>query len=130
VLALRIGLSLLAFHLAAYGYLHALAAPWSMISMRILSLDDEPAQETLIDEILPSEGHQVHIVNDGNQAIRLLETNLVDLILLDCHVPGISGLDVLGWIRERIDRELPVLFLTNRTREDELVAEFNAGADD
>ncbi|KAF1036134.1 MAG: Sensory transduction protein regX3 [Burkholderia lata] len=98
--------------------------------MRILSLDDEPAQAALIDEILSGEGHQVHVVNDGNQAIRLLETHLVDLVLLDWHVPGISGLDVLGWIRERIGRELPVLFLTNRAREDELVAALNAGADD
>ncbi|MDR8732126.1 response regulator transcription factor [Burkholderia pseudomultivorans] len=98
--------------------------------MRILSLDDEPAQAALVHAILSDEGHDVHSVRDGAQAIRFLETYVVDLVLLDWHVPGLSGLDVLGWIRERIGKELPVLFLSNRAREDELVAALNAGADD
>ncbi len=98
--------------------------------MRILSLDDEPAQAAFIHEILSSEGHDVHSVSIGTEAIRFLETDVADLVVLDWHMPGISGLEVLSWIRERIGRELPVLFLTNRTREDELVVALNAGADD
>ncbi|KWO76628.1 response regulator transcription factor [Burkholderia ubonensis] len=98
--------------------------------MRILSLDDEPVQAALIRDILSNEGYDVVSIATGAQAIRFLETNVVDLVVLDWNIPDISGLEVLVWIRSRIGKELPVLFLTNRVREDQLVVALEAGADD
>jgi two-component system phosphate regulon response regulator PhoB len=72
----------------------------------------------------------VQSVRDGSQAIRYLENTTIDLLVLDWHVPNISGVEVLGWVRERLGRELPVLFVTNRVLEDEIVAALDAGADD
>ncbi len=101
-----------------------------MVSKRILSLDDEPAQADLIRDVLTSEGFDVHSVTTGAQAIRFLEANAVGLVLLDWKIPDISGLEVLAWIRARFGRELPVLFVTNRSGEDQLVVALEAGADD
>jgi two-component system, OmpR family, phosphate regulon response regulator PhoB len=98
--------------------------------MKILSLEDDRAQSELIQVALSAEGHEVQSVREGSQAIRYLENATADLLVLDWQVSDISGLEVLGWVRERIGRDLPVLFLTNRTREDETIAALNAGADD
>ncbi|WP_175958566.1 response regulator transcription factor [Burkholderia sp. BCC0405] len=98
--------------------------------MRILSLDDEPVQAELILDVLSSEGFDVRSVATGDQAIRFLEIEVVDLIVLDWKIPGISGLEVLSWIRTRFGRELPVLFVSNQGDEDHLVVALEAGADD
>jgi two-component system phosphate regulon response regulator PhoB len=98
--------------------------------MEILSLEDDRAQAELIVMSLSAEGHNVWSFQEGRQVIRHLETATADLLLLDWQVADISGLEVLGWVRERLGRELPVLFLTNKTREDEVVTALSAGADD
>ncbi|QCP54454.1 response regulator transcription factor [Trinickia violacea] len=98
--------------------------------MEILSLEDDHAQAELIVTSLQAEGHNVWTFSEGRQVIRHLETATVDLLVLDWQVSDISGLDVLGWVRERIGRDLPVLFVTNRSREDEIVTALSAGADD
>src|SRR5579871_3454204 len=101
-----------------------------IVAMKILSLEDDHAQSELIQIVLSAEGHEVQTVREGSQAIRYLESATADLLILDWQVSDISGLEVLGWVRERIGRKLPVLFLTNRTREDETITALNAGADD
>ncbi len=98
--------------------------------MKILSLEDDPTQAELIAIILRSEGYDVYTFREGSKAIRYLENATADLLVLDWRVPDISGLDVLGWVRERIGKDLPVLFLTNHVREDETVVALDAGADD
>jgi two-component system, OmpR family, phosphate regulon response regulator PhoB len=98
--------------------------------MKILCLEDDPGQLELVLTILRAEGHDVVQFHEGSQVIRYLESSTAELLVLDWEVPNISGLDVLGWVRERVGRELPVLFLTNRMREEEIVAALNAGADD
>lgn len=98
--------------------------------MRILSLDDEPVQAALIRDTLITEGFDVRSAAAGAEAIRFLETDTVDLVVLDWNLPDISGLEVLAWIRARFGREMPVLFLTNRVCEDQLVVALGAGADD
>ncbi|WDD92216.1 response regulator transcription factor [Burkholderia sp. FERM BP-3421] len=98
--------------------------------MRILSLDDEPSQAQLIRETLITEGFDVRSAVASAEAIRFLETDIFDLVVLDWNLPDMSGLEVLAWIRARVGRDLPVLFLTNRVREDQLVVALEAGADD
>lgn len=101
-----------------------------MVPMKILAVDDEPAQAALLRDTLIAEGFDVRSAAAGAEAIRFLETDIVDLVVLDWNLPDISGLEVVAWIRTRIGRDLPVLFLTNRAREDQLVVALEAGADD
>ncbi|WP_199541072.1 response regulator transcription factor [Paraburkholderia kururiensis] len=98
--------------------------------MRILLLEDDDAQAELIQATLEHAGHTVVNAREGVEAIRIVEQSSVDLLILDWMVPGISGMDVLGWVRERMGRALPVLFLSARVREEEMVTALQAGADD
>ncbi|SDE26034.1 DNA-binding response regulator, OmpR family, contains REC and winged-helix (wHTH) domain [Paraburkholderia lycopersici] len=75
-------------------------------------------------------GHAVIIAREGVEAIRIFEHSAVDLVILDWMVPDISGIEILEWVRERMGRVLPVLFLSARIREDEIVTALQAGADD
>jgi two-component system phosphate regulon response regulator PhoB len=98
--------------------------------VKVASLEDEPAQAQQIQGLLLAQGHQVFPFSEGRKLIRHLETDELDLLVLDWHIPDISGLEVLRWVRERLGRELPVLFLTSFAQEDEIVTALDAGADD
>ena len=53
-----------------------------------------------------------------------------DMLIIDWQVPDLSGADVLRWAREKLPAVLPVLFMTSRSGEDDIVAGLAAGADD
>ena len=104
---------------------------------RILVVDDEiEIAESLADFLTRKEGFQVRIAHDGQQAIAYLESSIggaaeVDLVLLDLHMPGMSGLEVLDWIRKHPDlRYTRVVLLTAAASNDEKVQALSAGADD
>lgn len=98
--------------------------------MKVLLLEDDNAQAELIQEVLHTRGYEVCWFDEGSRLIRYLENATADILLLDWTVPGISGLDVLWWVRKRLGKGLPVLFVTNRIREDDVVMALDAGADD
>jgi two-component system NtrC family sensor kinase len=104
---------------------------------RILVVDDEiEIAESLADFLTRKEGFQVRITHDGQQAIAYLESSIggaaeVDLVLLDMRMPGLSGLEVLDWIRKHPDlRYTRVVLLTAAASNDEKVQALSAGADD
>ncbi|MET3822483.1 CheY-like chemotaxis protein [Burkholderia ambifaria] len=96
--------------------------------MHVLYLEDDTTYVELINSILGEAGHSVHSVGNGHEAIRHLERTVVDLLILDWEVPGLSGFEVLKWARERIGGTLPILFLTIRAHENEIFSAINAGA--
>ena len=59
-----------------------------------------------------------------------LNTESFDVIMLDWEVPDMSGFEVLQWIRENLDWSCPVIFITQRDQEEDVVKAFEAGADD
>ena len=104
---------------------------------RILVVDDEiEIAESLADFLMRKEGFQVKMAHDGQQAIAYLESAIggaaeVDLVLLDMRMPGLSGLEVLDWIRRHPDlRYTRVVLLTAAASNDEKVQALSAGADD
>ena len=108
---------------------------WSTAT--ILVVDDEiEIADSLAEFLVRKEGFRVDIVHDGQQAIAFLEKSIgssteVDLVLLDMRMPGISGLEVLDWIRGHPDmRYTRVVLLTAAASNDEKVQALSAGADD
>ena len=97
--------------------------------MRVLYMEDDAIQLDVVKKWLASSGHAVVGVPDGLAAIRALGSDTFDLVILDWHVPGISGRDVLDWIRER-ETALPVVFATAAAGEFEAAAILELGADD
>ncbi|ALN62709.1 sensory/regulatory protein rpfC [Lysobacter antibioticus] len=68
-------------------------------SLRVLIADDQSANRTVLTRILERAGHRVQAANDGEQALDQLELGQFDLAVLDMHMPGLSGLDVIRQLR-------------------------------
>lgn len=98
--------------------------------MRIALLEDEPDQVERITRLLEGAGHQVHSYARGTAMLASLRSESFDLIILDWEVPGMSGIEVLRSVRTRMGPAVPVLFLTHRDSEADVVQALQAGADD
>lgn len=98
--------------------------------MHVLIVEDDAVQAEAIAEALRPLGHQITCLKDGEQAIRLLRTQMVDVAVLDWQLPRRTGLEVLRWTRANIGSEPAVLFVTSKVLEDDIVQALEAGADD
>src|SRR5262245_12179842 len=80
----------------------------------VLLVDDDPDTTDLYEIVFQRLGHATLTAPDGETAVGLLRERRPDLMLLDLHLPGISGLEVLRSLRqtERDSQRLPVLVLT------------------
>ncbi|MFC7151096.1 ATP-binding protein [Cohnella cellulosilytica] len=98
---------------------------------RLLAVDDDPVNLNVLKTILSDERCEVVTANDGQEALRLIDTGSWDLVLSDVTMPLMSGYELTARIRERFSvAELPVLLLTARDRHEDKEAGFLAGAND
>ncbi len=97
----------------------------------ILVVEDEPSIQELIAASLQHSGHKVLRADSAEDAMRLVNETLPDVVLLDWMLPGISGIQYARSLRsaERT-RDLPIIMLTARSEEHDKVAGLDAGADD
>lgn len=98
--------------------------------MNVLLVEDDRDLAANVGEFLESAGHRVDYATDGVLARRLCSENPYDAIVLDVGLPGASGLEVCRWLRREARRSTPVLMLTARDLEPDVLAGFDAGADD
>ncbi|MFC5476465.1 response regulator transcription factor [Paraherbaspirillum soli] len=98
--------------------------------MRIAVLDDDPSQTDLVCQVLTSSGHTCHPFQSGKDLLNQLRRESYDMLVLDWQVPDFSGPEVLRWVREKLAKAIPVLFITSRSGEDDIVEGLAAGADD
>lgn len=80
----------------------------------ILLVEDNPINQDVLRRQLTTLGLAVHIANNGNEALRMLELHTVDLVITDCHMPVMNGFELTDRIR-RLDsplRSLPIIALT------------------
>jgi len=94
----------------------------------VLVAEDDPKQAELARRYLEHEGHAVVVVADGRAALEEIRSNPPDLMVLDVMMPRVDGLDVCRILRR--DSDLPVLMLTARSTEDDLLLGLDLGADD
>jgi DNA-binding NtrC family response regulator len=97
--------------------------------LRILFADDEAHLRDLMQMELPRMGHEVTVCPDGAAALRALERGLYDAAMLDIRMPGLSGIDVLGQIRQ-MSPETQVIMLTGHATVDTAVQALRLGAFD
>lgn len=96
--------------------------------MKILVVDDEASILDIVEAYLVAKNYQVLRAMDGNEALRKAEAVLPDLIILDLMLPDISGLEVCHKIREF--SSLPIIMLTAKTAEQDILKGLQIGADD
>jgi PAS domain S-box-containing protein len=103
----------------------------SEASASILVVDDKAPIRTLMTRWLTRKGYAVEAVEGGREALDYIETHPVDLVLLDWQMPDMDGLEVLQSIRRtRSSSQLPVLMVTGRTENADVVTALDLGADD
>lgn len=98
--------------------------------MKVLLVEDDSAYAEAAAVAIEALGADLSRFEDGAQAIGFLQKNTVDLVILDWKLPGLSGLDVLRWIRANLGEQIPVLFFTCKILESDVVQAFESGADD
>lgn len=95
----------------------------------VLVVEDDPHVRSTLDQLLRFEGYRVHLAEDGQQALEMLERIQPDLAVVDVVMPRLDGLSLCRLLRRRGDR-LPILVLTARHQIGDRVAGLDAGADD
>lgn len=97
----------------------------------VLLVEDEPAQREILRYNLASEGYDVSIAENGDDAMVLVEEIGPDLILLDWMLPGVSGIEICRRVKTRKEtNDIPVIMLSARSDEMDRVRGLETGADD
>ena len=100
------------------------------MSKRILIADDEPSIVAALTFLLQSNGYEVHVARNGDEALDLVEQCNPDLVLLDVMMPVRSGYEVCQRIRERADRQhVRIIMLSAKGRDAEVNKGLSLGAD-
>jgi DNA-binding response OmpR family regulator len=98
--------------------------------LRIALLEDNDDQAELLKLWLTEAGHVCNIFASAKSFLKEIARESYDLFLLDWEIPVQSGFEVLTWVRENVEARVPVMFVTARDEECDIVAALNAGADD
>jgi len=98
---------------------------------KILIVEDEPAIAELLSLNLRHDGHEVRTAADAAAAQQAVQAELPDLVLLDWMLPGEPGIGLARrWRTDARTRQLPIVMLTARSQESDVVQGLDVGADD
>ena len=98
--------------------------------MRIAVLDNDRSQSDLVCQVLSAAGHACHTYASGKELMARAKRDSFDLLVLHWQLADNNGAEIIKWVRERMSPTLPVLFITGRSNEDDIVAGLAAGGDD
>lgn len=98
--------------------------------VRIALLEDDPEQAAVVKLWLEQAGHDVHVFGLGLDLLRRATRESFDLYLFDWILPDLDGDEVLRRLRQERDIAAPVIFITSRVAEEDIVTALRAGADD
>src|SRR5690242_17552677 len=95
----------------------------------ILIIEDEESIRKGLCDVFVYNGYDVEVASDGNEGLKKAQTGRHHLILLDIMLPGLDGLAVCNEIR-KVDRTQPVILLTAKGDEEDIIKGLKLGADD
>ena len=95
---------------------------------RIVIAEDDARQARILSLYLEREGHSVVVAEDGLRAVEEFRRRLPDLLIVDVMMPNLDGHDVCRIVRDESD--VPILLLTARSSEDDVLVGLDLGADD
>ncbi len=99
-----------------------------MEKTKILVVDDEKEIADLLEIYLISDGFEVLKAYNGEEGLKILEQEKVDLMLLDVMMPGIDGLEMCRRVRE--DKNIPIIIVSAKSQELDKILGLSTGADD
>jgi DNA-binding response OmpR family regulator len=98
---------------------------------KILVVDDDPTMVKLINVNLKLNNYSVVEAISGEQALEVIQTEPLDLVVLDIMMPGVDGWEVLRRIRSNTEtQEMPVILVTAKTQDSDVIRGWELGADE
>ncbi len=94
----------------------------------VLIVDDEKRILDILKEYFLKEGFDCFLAEDGIDALSIIKNNLIDVVILDVIMPEIDGFSVCSLIKN--NRDIPIIFLTSKDREEDKLKGYSLGADD
>ncbi len=98
--------------------------------MKIAILDDDPVILESVFSLLSEAGNKCSAFNRSNALMQAVRQDHFDLFVLDWNLPDLPGVSVVEWLRNQLGPAVPVLLLTSRSVEEDIVTGLRAGADD
>ena len=99
--------------------------------MKILICEDDTMTLKALEHKLKKEGYDIASASDGKAALDILKENKdIDLLLTDLHMPVLSGLELINYVRGELKSNLPIIMLTRVGLEETVLHAFELGADD
>lgn len=99
----------------------------------VLVVDDDPSVRDVVATVLEVDGYEVELVEDGEMAVERLddrEAGMPDVVVLDVMMPGMSGFDVLEWMRaHEWAFDVPVIMLTAKVQLEDQLSGWRHGCD-
>lgn len=96
---------------------------------RLLVVEDEAAIRSGLVDVFVYHGYEVETADNGDDGLRLALSGKFDLVLLDVMLPGVDGFEICNRIRQQ-DRQQPVIMLTAKSNDEDIVQGLTLGADD
>jgi len=100
------------------------------LSLNVAILEDEVAQSQLVSTWLQAAGYSCKEFFTGQALLDELKSTCYDLMLVDWELPDINGPEVMHAIRHELKMDTPIIFITSRDSEEDIVNALEAGADD
>jgi len=102
-----------------------------MSAPRLLLVEDDPALAELLEFRFRAEGYHISVTADGDEALLRASEDVPDLVVLDWMIEGTSGIEVCRRLRRnKITAHVPIVMLTARGAEDDMIRGLETGADD
>jgi len=98
--------------------------------MKILIAEDDLLMLKTLELRLKKDGHETIIANDGREALEKIKETSPDLVISDIMIPYVSGLEIVGTLRQNTDKYIPIIILSGMGQEDVVLEAFQLGADD
>jgi two-component system response regulator RegX3 len=97
--------------------------------LRLLIVEDEEAIRTGLIDLFVFHGYEVDFAVEGNEGLKKALSGHYDLLLLDVMLPGIDGFEICNRVRSQ-DRDQPIIMLTAKTSDEDIIQGLTLGADD
>jgi DNA-binding response OmpR family regulator len=97
---------------------------------KIVLAEDNSTLSLLLKFRLEKEGYKLLIAVDGKEAVELIEQHDPELILTDIMMPYISGLEVISHVRNKLNKQTPIIVFSAAGQEEMVLKAFNLGAND
>ena len=98
------------------------------MAAQLLIVEDEPDLAAIVADYAAAAGYTTRVIGDGREALKAIQAQVPDLILLDLMIPGLDGIALCRAVREFSD--VPIIMVTARVEEIDRLLGLETGADD